>query len=298
MTGEELRMNTKLLVGVICVNVLLYAFADEHSKLSDEALRARFSEVQHLVNSRAALKSMGPEKALRTEFGTPTRRGIVLRSDDLDVTLHPVSGRILSLDTRQTKRPAAAKPGMKDERALAIAEGYVRRLGSAVHPNMEVIHKAFDPSTDRWNFAWQRSIDKYPFPEETVFIAVNDTDESLASFKDRTTDRKCPTRPVIDEAQAKATAKLRIKAIQPELFGKDYQLRTVSRGKLQIVYPNGRYLPEDNPDIRGLENNPQPRLVFSFDFTFDYTGTMDIRRATPPVDVWVDALTGDVIGGL
>jgi len=291
-------MNTKLLTSIIYATVFACAFAGEGSKLSDEALRKRFLEVRNLVDSQGPLKSVGEEKVLLTEFGTPTRWGIIFRSDDLEATLNPFSGRIISLDMRHKKNPATAKPRMKEEQAKAIAESYIRKLGSALHPNMKVIHKAFDPSTGRWNFAWQRHIDKYPFPEETIFIAVNDADERLSAFKDRTTDRRCPTKPVIEEEKAKASAELRIKAVLPEMFGKDYKIGTVSRGILQIVYPNGRYLPQDNPGTGSPESKWRPRLVYSFDFTFDYIGSSDLRIATPPVAVWVDALIGDVVGGL
>jgi hypothetical protein len=286
------------IVVAIYATFLFHAAADRESKLSNESLRSRFSEVRGLLSRQGTLKSFGPEKVIRTEFGTPTRRGVDLKSDDLDMTVDPVTGRILSIETKAATKQGNA-PGMNEEQAEDMARSLVRKIGSKVDARMKVIHRGFDASTGRWKVAWERMIDGYSFPEETIFVSFNDSDWTIVSFRDRTTDQGCSTKPVIDEKTARAAAEGRITDLLPELFGEHYEIGNVTQGKLQIAYPNERYVQQDRSEGPGAsETGPQPRLVYSFDLTFKYTGTATLRKTTPPMAVWVDALTGAVIGGL
>ncbi len=291
-------MQAKLIIVAIYTSFLFGTVADGESKLSSESLRGRFLEVRGLLSRQGDLKSVGSEKVIRTEFGTPTHRGVDLKSDDLDVTVDPVTGRILSIETTVVVNQGNARE-MNEEQVQDAAKSLIQKIGAKVDSSMKVIHRGFDVSTGRWKVAWERRIDGYPFPEETIFVSFNDKDRSIASFRDRTTDQGCPTKPIIEEKKAKASAELRVKALLPELFGEHYEIATVTQGKLQVVYPNVRYVPQDRLEGTGSsETGPQFRLVYSFDLTFKYTGTATLRKTTPPIAVWVDALTGDVIGGL
>lgn len=291
-------MRVMSIVVAIYAALFFPAVTDGESKLSNESHRSRFSEVRGLLGRRGALESVGPEKVIRTEFGTPTRWGVDLKSDDLDMTVDPVTGRILSIKTKAATKQGNA-PGMNEEQAEDMAKSLIRKIGSKVDAGMRVIHRSFDASTGRWTVAWERMIDGYPFPEETIFVSFNDSDRAIVSFIDRTTDHGCSTKPVIDEKTARAAAEGHIRDLLPELFGEHYEIGNVTEGKLQIVYPNGRYVQQDCSEGPGAsETEPQPRLVYSVVVTFKYTGTATLRKTTPPMAIWVDALTGAVIGGL
>ena len=115
------------------------------------------------------------------------------------------------------------------------------------------------------------------------------------------TTKTCPTAPVIEEEKARAAAERRIKPLIPRMLGEQYAIASMGRGSLLVVYPNANFSPRGT--LRGKEKASQdmglqPRLVYSFDATFKYTGTAALAICAPPVQVWVDALTGDVVGGL
>ena len=292
-------MRAKFIILIAIFAALVFrAVADGESKLSSETLRRSFSEVRGLLDTQAALKSVGHEKVIRSEFGTPTHRGVELKSDDFNMTVDSVTGRILSIETISVTKEQDS-PGMNEKQAQDTARSLVQHLGVKIDSRMVLIHIGFDVSTGRWRVAWQRRVDGYPFPEETVFVSFNDRNRRLTSFRDRTTNRRCATKPVIDEKRAMASAEVRIMDLLPELFGAHYEIANITQGSLQVVYPNGRYAPQDDSERKGTsETWPQPRLVYTFVLSFKYTGAATLRKSTPPIAVWVDALTGDIVGGL
>ena len=291
-------MKSKHLACIVSTVMLTCAFADQPPRLSSEALRQRVVEIKKIVKSQAKVIGHGVESPIKSEFGTPIQHGVVFRSGDLNVTLDPVAGRVLSLESMQTARHFAEKPKLNEEQALSLAEEHVRMLGASLQMSKDIIHSGYDPSTGRWNFAWQRRIGKYPFPEETIFISVNDFDGTLAAFRDRTTGRECLMDPIIDEAKGRESAVQAIKTVHSELLEKDYVIVVVGSGKLQIAYPNSRYQTQQTLTAHSSSDSPQPRLVYNFNVTITYAGSSNLRKVVPPASVWVDALTGSVVGGL
>jgi hypothetical protein len=202
-----------------------------------------------MLSSQGALKSVGSEKVMRTEFGTPTRCGVDLQSDDLDITIDPITGRILSIETTAVAKPVTTS-GMNEVQAVDAAKIIVQKIGSKVDHGMQLIHRSFDAATGRWKVAWEKRIDGYPFPEETVFVSFNDRDQKIVSFRDRTSDQVCLTKPVIEVKNARASAERLIRNLLPDLFGEHYEIANITQGKLQVVYPNRQYLPQGRSDKR------------------------------------------------
>ena len=291
-------MSTRLLAIVFFAGVLHGAFAGEKADLSAESLRVNFSKARKLLNSQSALNSISSERVMKTEFGTPTHRGVELKSADLTLTMDPATGQILSIE-KKAETENSSLPTINTNQAENIARSLVRQLGLKIDSGMRLINRGFDSSTGRWGIAWEKQIDGYPFPEETVFVLFNDRDRSIAIFRDRTTDLKCSTKPIIEENTARMSAEHCVNYLLPEMFGEHYEIGGITQGKLQVVYPNRRYVSQDGLEGTGLqEAELQPRLVYSFDLTFRYTGTSSLRISTAPIAIWVDALTGNVIGGL
>jgi len=309
-------MNAKIVVGAICVSGLVWAAEGEGlARLSDASLRRRFSEVRQLLGREANLVAMKTGVVFPRFYDTLTKEVVICRSDDLDLTLDPVSGRILSLVVKRAESASSGgatpavreqgsaetvdqQPKMGKAEARTTAERHVRALGSIVDSTMATIWEAHDASTMQWQFTWQRCIDGHPFPEETIYVAIDDADAGVVEFRDATTDKKCPTKPIIAERAAKSLAESCIKRALPKLHGSDYAVANVSRGKLHVVYPNRMYLLEDGSEKPASRDDSRPRLAYCFTFTFAYTGTSTLANAVPPATIWVDAISGFVIGGV
>lgn len=290
-------MRTILQAIAVWAMIILSALASEDAKLS-ESLRARFSKVREILNIQGELESVSSEKAMLSEFGTAIRRGVDMKSRNVDVTLDATTGRVLFIQTRTGIKQQNA-PSMNGEQAEVVARSLVQKLGCEVAKDWRVLYRCFDPLIGCWSVTWERRVDGYPFPEEVVFIQFNDRDQRIARFSDCTTAMTCPTTPVIDKKQARVSAEVCIRKDLPERFGKDYAIASVDGGNLQVVYPNGYSLvSHGSQGSRPFETAPQPRLVYEFDFEFKYTGVSKFSICTPPCQIWVDAQTGKVVGGL
>ena len=268
------------------------------NKLTSESMGIRFSDVRIMLNKKGPMNYVGPVIEMRTEFGTPIRQGLCLKSDDLGITVDSASGRILSIESVATSNIEGG-PTLNEKQSEKIGKMLVRKIRPLDDSEMTVIYNKYDVSTACWKITWERMADGYPFPEETIFVSFDDKARSMVSFRDKATDNRCPTTPIIEEKIAWAAAEHCVNALLPEMFGEFYEIDGVPQGKLQVVYPNGQYVFQARRVGAGPSAvRPQPRLVYSYDLSFRYTGTATLRRATYPVVVWVDALTGDVVGGL
>jgi len=293
-----MAMQTVVLSGLIQLMILVSASARGDSFRTDEALHARFLEVRDAIGMQGELNKIEREQVLKTDCGTPIREGIKLESNDFKLLIDPVDGRILSLQPEHDYS-MDHEPRMSLEQAEATAASILAKLGISIGRDMPVKSRDYREDTDTWAFTWEQQINGYPFPEAVQYILIGDQDGRLRYYKDTTIDYECPVQPVMEEAQAREAAKSCMESWIPVLWGNDYAVAGMATGNLQVVYPNRHYSVLEGPFDATMESaEVVPCRVYSYDFTFRYTGTNALSIAVPPTRIWVDASRGNVVGGL
>jgi hypothetical protein len=278
-----------------------HAVADaDMAIMPTEALQTSYRDIRDKLHLQAEASVTSSTKAVMSEFGTKVACGAKMESADLTVTLDTNSGRplfILVHPNAVSEVSAGNKPFRDDREALGAAEAFVRELGWSIETNTHLIHKEYDPGKRQWRFAWQRHLAGYPFPEETISTSIDAASRHLSSFRCTISERGCATVPSLSNTDAQQIAATNALGIAMGLVGQDYGVRGVRGNGLQVVYPNGRYATYGKRTAL-TEVAPSPQLVYWFDVAFEYRGTDTLHRAVAPISVWVDAVSGEVVGGL
>jgi hypothetical protein len=236
-------------------------------------------------------------------YGRPVHRAIEFTGEEMDAVIDPASGSIRSLKVknRWSSSSAVKTPGMSRKDALAVVKRELPGLGIALDANLENPHGAFNASVGLWVFSWCRTVSGYPFPEEILLVSYDETQKRVISVRDLRTSEGCPTSPVIDSPEAVTLARSCLENYLLVAFGKDYTLGSLKNRQMIVVYPNAMYrtsAEEGASESTSLQSNAtRPRLVYSFNADVRYVGASKLHRASPPLTLWVDALTGEVAGG-
>ena len=272
--------------------------AEIRPMLTDGELRNRFAEVRNLVGMNGELKSINPSKFLKTNYGTPIKRGVELESGNLKVMVDPYSGEIMSLQAKHDY-PQDNEPEMDKERAVGTMAAALHKMGVTIGQDLKEIYRGYDAETDRWGITWERQMGGYPFPEATIFVTIEDDSANLVFYKNCTPEGDCSPQQIVEEKKAKEAAVHRTDSLRLELYGEDYSVASMTPGTLQYVYPNGAYLaPATNAHTTTELTGISPSLVYSYSIAFKYIGTNAHSIATRPVELWIDATNCSFVGGL
>jgi hypothetical protein len=158
----------------------------------------------------------------------------------------------------------------------------------------------FNPKEASWAVGWRKYSGAYPFKDEGINIVVDDETGRLSMYNNFITTTECKKIDIkISQEKAIDLAKNRAKVVlQGMMKSTDYEVDKVNGPQLVIVTPNFWY--SEKAPAKGEEfkkNAKEPRLVFAVEFTFKYVGNAQLHISAPPIHIWIDAETGDVIGG-
>lgn len=172
----------------------------------------------------------------------------------------------------------------------------------------------FDESSLGWVSFWDRTIGKYNFDKEKLVIILKDKDLSIRRYSNTFTHKTCDLTINVTEEQAVKIAN--------EYFsnkGNPERPSQIERGKgefadLEIKYPIRAFIEpnvfEEGPRVTKprKKNEPivlpeivviKPHLVYVVKFEMRYSKESDPNSIIPswPMEMWVDAKTGDIVGG-
>jgi hypothetical protein len=207
-------------------------------------------------------------------------------------------------------------PVHKEEQVKDLAYSFMEKLRSIVDiPSGLKGPKIFydDPSLS-WSCVWNRTIGAYDFKDENVALSLRDKDLEIDAYFNYLTHKTCDLSINITEEQAVKTAKeYFLKYDDPENPSK-IEIGEGELSDLTIKYPS-RAFSEPEKFEKGArvtkprkKNEPivlpeivdlKPHLVYVVKFEMRYPPNPDPRITSPPwtIEIWVDAKTGDIVGG-
>lgn len=178
-----------------------------------------------------------------------------------------------------------------------------------------------------WSLSWWRYIHDFP-TEERWLLNVRDETCAVEKFENTVSSATCDTEIKIskDDAVMKARTHAemikKVQCIQANEDVNGYETKDISSEigmgvKLEIVHPNYNYIKEfrkaHTDYLYGIRNDGSGKpmtdedlintrnglsLVYFIGFKFEPTGPTPGKTALFSVVVWVDARTGDIVGGL
>jgi len=291
----------------------------EQGQIIDASVEARFIDIaQRLAvkvdttNARTTRR-----KELVSSLAGPERNLIEVETKEMEATFVADTGEIVQLFNsgyaRKIREPArkakdAGSPLSPTKTAAEIQE-ISKKIGSLlgvpVRGDLRLSRTLYQPGRGDWWVTWQRYYDGYPFYGESIRFYIADTDGGLTSLWNTVTDNACSTEVKISKEQAVETAMgffhdllAREDIASKIVVAEEYEIELLEEETgLYIAYPNNIRMQFVYPD-RELTKTEEPRLVYHVTAKFNYIGNADIHAALHGAVVWVDAATGEIVGGL
>jgi hypothetical protein len=205
------------------------------------------------------------------------------------------------------------------------ASRFAFAAGQPISEDMRLEQPKFSQDRRTWHFWWTRYLNGQPFADESQIFLFDDLTGLLEYYLSRVTDSTCTTEVRLDLetaiAKARTHAALLLKlnlAYHGEVeSGWRIEAWSGHPPSLAIQYPNFVLSAEINaatptyPYAKSPEDplkpmtekeltkrRDKPRLAYGVSFQFVYIGTAALHTGLPPVEIWVDAETGEILGGL
>jgi hypothetical protein len=320
VSGRRIAMRVLHVLGTLACCLAVLALLWGSASLAGEgAISEEVAATAYALAAKAIGISLGAEKptvsrpeARISERATGVGSVRKVQSPHLSVDVDAHSGKIVRVLNEKAWHKSYAKaetarqegkgavPRRSPKHVIEAAENYVRSLGQSPTPEVKLRIMEFDAKGDCWNLGWVRYVNGYVFDEEAIGMSIDDQTGGLIHYNNSVTDIACTTDVSVSKEKARAIARGRVSIIQASLLGGgSYEANEPEDPVLWIVYvnriPNGE---KAEPSAR-----PQPllplraRLVYDFRYEFRYTGNEMVHRSVPPLNVWVDAATGEVVEG-
>jgi hypothetical protein len=295
----------------------------------DAALAAYAEAAKALGIAEAGEKPGVSEAAVRfSEWATNVGWVRTVRSGHIVVEVDANSGEIrrimnevawLKSDSRAESRLKECKgfaPTRSPKEAIDAAEKFCLALGQRPARDVRLRVIKFDEKRGCWELGWARYIGEYLFDEEGIGITIDDQTGDLLVYNNHVTKITCGTEVRVPKDKARAIARDQVSRILPALVhNQSFEFEEDQEPKLCIVYQNDamRRLELMTDLMRRFKTMPPPpdqlppppeqlppraRLVYAIRFGFWYVGKEGTHIDRGPVTVWVDAASGEVVGGI
>ncbi|MBM4047621.1 MAG: hypothetical protein FJ279_21150 [Planctomycetes bacterium] len=259
--------------------------------------------------------SIFPPMAHSSYFGTTVATVREVRSDALIARVDVETMKVVhAIDLTVTEQswtgpkehpsaPMTIVPTRNATDVIAIADQYCKRLGHDLSRGFRLRLVQFEARYRHWSLAWLRVVGEYPFEESDFSLSIDDKTGKLAVYFNNTSSRPCQTEIKVGREKAMDVARDHVLTMAQPALVRSEPLRMTEVGtcELKVVYPNYLLSPKvaqmGDEDLRKARRNP--RLVYDIKYEFRYRraeGKGDLSPR-PPVSIWVDAATGEVVGG-
>jgi hypothetical protein len=183
-----------------------------------------------------------------------------------------------------------------------------RRETSGVQ--LELIKFDLDKRKGEWFVQWHRTHNGYQYIDDWVQILYHEK-YGLASYSSGFTSTSCPTEVKIQEEEAKKKAlSIAAEAIRSDLpmpsMGQSYKqwfnnfkLGEISRSELFIINPNYLFTEKSSTDISKRIRNARLAWVICINAPLiNKVGPKGEILAGTVISIWIDAATGEMLGGM
>ncbi|MBA4386507.1 MAG: hypothetical protein C0404_00920 [Verrucomicrobia bacterium] len=235
---------------------------------------------------------IGPIKKRLTGQGVVMFESRVITLPQLTIEVNSENGKVNWI-SRRIDRPQGERTGtrMTAEQARSLSQKTIAQLGQDLGSNLHPRPPQNLENERLWVATWVRHIGDIPIEEESVTIWLDDVSGELRRFNNTITDRTCDTKAVITEDQALRTARETAAGLLQHVYGRqDLVVSKIDQPILRIVYTQP--VPENK-----TETAPRPQLRLIYDVRAQTeNGTEGESIPRMPFGVWVDALTGKIVG--
>jgi len=202
-----------------------------------------------------------------------------------------------------------AKPKKRKEEILAQAKNYLKIINGAIPSNAFLSEAEYVLSFWRdatysyegeWAVYWERREGGYKYFNDSIIIYINER-TGLSKYGYNFYSQYCPPKQIhITKEKAIEIAKKNVnKIIRSPFFAGAYhgcKAGDIQSTELMIVNPNYSHSIVSLTKGMDIFNNPSARLAWVVDFACIDNKTGN-KTTTPGVMVFIDAETGEVLGG-
>lgn len=231
--------------------------------------------------------------------------GKSLQIDDgkISICMYPKTGEIAEiLETDrsdwlkwQNTTPEIVPPTRKRDEVIELARKYVHLILEKPFPENFVLSKVryYEKGHGKgeWDVIWRRTLNGYEYQNDDITVVIADPWGKLRYFLNKTASEECQTETRIPREQAEKIAIAKASdfagRFNTEAFGKPKN-PIVGSVKLMIVNPNGFFKGKLD-----YYSTPKCRLAYVIQVNFE----VEPPRETVKVVVYVDAITGAILGG-
>jgi hypothetical protein len=171
----------------------------------------------------------------------------------------------------------------------------------------------FEKYDPLWTFDWRRYIGEYPLDDEFIRIIIDDRTGKFILLADRTTDDTCSLDIKVKSKDAVDVSKKHIEKYfaNNSKEADNIMVDEPHNVELSLVYPNKRFIDPSRQDKEvitkyalkkdlekdpGPPDYPKPRLAYKVQYNINYDEAY-IGKCSYEVKIWVDASSGEIIGG-
>ena len=282
---------------LLCLPILLICIADEKSPpLPHENL------IEDLVSFRSTIsaESVTNRKKRQVKHSVgPYRSGIMFSNDQYEAILNDESGEVITvLRHYELRKSVGNKPKKLDiKEARKIAENILDNFEIKHHKKYDLVYENYTKDKNTWSFVWRRTVGEYVVGSEALSIMIGGEKGELLTLLNYITDRKVKIEHLVTRDEAKKIARKHAETLIPLFLSKEFKLKDVFYVKMGIEYPNWEYHWNEELVREKKKLSPMLRLVYVFKIESKYLGRDAVRIQQPPMRLWVDARTGEIIGG-
>ena len=276
--------------------------------------------------SALGVETKGEEKRIRkverplVPWSACTKTVDVVTTETLLVETDEQTGRVLHVRNeplfaavveRGNQSEATGKVNMPTRHPSALVatveQFFARVNGSPIPNDLRLQWVNFDRKQAVWEFGWTRYIKGYASEDEGMWASVDDVSGRIVSYHYNVTGATCE--PVVRLSLSEASSKAKTHAeryVRKQAEEQAYEVVESAPATLQVVYPN--YVRTEDVEKRAKENLRKaakaPRLAYVFQYEFHRVSegpsstVPTYYTVVPRIVVWIDAATGDVLGGL
>lgn len=191
------------------------------------------------------------------------------------------------------------QPTRTETEIVRMARDSVEKItGESLPENYTVETIFYDrgPCKGEWSIRWHRTLNGYPYDNDIIGISLSDISGKFESLVITPTSEICPTEvKILKETAQKIALQLTERSVSG-LYRKVYGRPTnpeCESTELRIVNPNGLFRQYSKYRPPSVSFNPKSRLAYYIWIKYK----VDPPKNKIRILVWVDAATGEILGG-
>lgn len=306
---------THSIVFLIILFSLQPLYSKSESRLSNGQLAEIYFDTLKKINSPAfdttKLKTSDLKFRIHKDDNDPKKQLVGIRSyEAIDLMMDPYSGKIIDCynyvaEENKTIHDGADKPAKDQNWALKETERYLVLLNGEVPKNsfLKDVKFSVDGWFDskhsydgEWSVCWGRKEGEYKFREDLIAVRINEKRGFHSYHYSFFSDYHPPKKVNIIKDQAIRFADKNVNKIVRSPFlrelYRDYKIDNLDSAELMIVNPNYAHKLKYND-----YSDPKPYARLAWVVKYHVLANPSSGWADGFFEVWIDAETGEILGG-